>query len=159
MTFDAEILPHFAQLHALARRLGAADAEDLVQETYLRALAARARYRAGSNARAWLCRILVNAALSEHRRRRRDRRLRERIAAEPREAAGEPRGPLPGFGPVRHALDGLPPQERRVVELADLDGLRYREVARALGCPIGTVMSRLHRARRRLRAQVAPCAA
>jgi RNA polymerase sigma-70 factor (ECF subfamily) len=158
MTFDAEILPHFAQLHALARRLVAADAEDLVQETYVRALAARGRYRAGSNARAWLCRILVNAALSEHRRRRRDRRLRERIAAEPREAPSV-RQPLPGFGRVRHALDGLPPQERRVVELADLDGLRYREVARALGCPIGTVMSRLHRARRRLRAQVAPCAA
>jgi RNA polymerase sigma-70 factor (ECF subfamily) len=149
--FHAELLPHLDGLRALARRLGPIDVDDLVQETYLRALQARRSYRAGSNARAWLGRILVNTALSEHRRRRRERALHARIAVEPPPEPTPPSEPMPGRARMRRALGRLPAHERRVIELADLDGLRYRDVARALGCPVGTVMSRLHRARRRLR--------
>ena len=151
--FAAELYPHARLLARLARRWAGADADDLVQETFTRALAARHRYQAGSNGRAWLCRILCNLAISERRRRARDERLRARVIAlspEPAPAAPEP-----------HALDdaelaavfaALDPAERRILELAEIEELSYREIARALACPVGTVMSRLHRARRRLRA-------
>jgi len=150
--FLAEVMPHLDALHAAAAHLGL-DADDLVQETYLRAIAAWRTYRPGSNARGWLHRILTNVAMTEHRRRARDRRLAARVAAEPSPDAVieiEPRGPDVD---VHAALAALEPRDRRVVELADVEGLRYRDVARILGCPVGTVMSRLHRARRRLRAQ------
>jgi len=151
--FATELYPHARLLARLARRWGGADADDLVQETFARAIAARDRYQAGSNGRAWLCRILCNLAISERRRRARDERLRSRVMAmqpEPVERAPEP-----------HALDeaqlaavlaSLPASERRILELAEIEELSYREIARALDCPVGTVMSRLHRARRRLRA-------
>jgi RNA polymerase sigma-70 factor (ECF subfamily) len=145
--FLDEILPHRPLLSASARRLGV-DPDDLVQETYLRALSARSAYRAGSNARAWLFRILLNTARSEHRRMRRDRRLEARLAQDLDESE-----PMPGLSDlveVRRALARLSPLDREVLELADVEGRRYREVADLLGCPVGTVMSRLHRARRRL---------
>src|SRR5262249_50404330 len=114
-----------------------------------RALEARSRYQPGSNARAWLMRILHNVAVSEHRRTARDLRLRGRFAVEPRllPAIAE-EAPRIALGP---AFARLRPADQRVLELAGLEGLRYREVASALKWPIGTVMSRLHRARRRLR--------
>lgn len=157
--FSTELLPHAPLLRRLGLRLAGQDAEDLVQETFVRALAARHRYRAGSNARAWLCRILCNLAVSEQRRRRRDERLRARVIAFAPEP--EPAAPAPVEQPIddaalRAALDALAPAERRILELADVDELSYREIARALDCPIGTVMSRLHRARSRLRQQAAP---
>jgi RNA polymerase sigma-70 factor (ECF subfamily) len=155
--FVAEVLPHEAALRRLARRLGG-DGDDLVQETWLRALTARHSYRPGSNARGWLCRILVNVAISEQRRQARDRRLQARVLAQPQLRMVTAPEPLPltvERGDLRAALSLLPASERRVIELADLDGLRYRDIARALDCPIGTVMSRLHRARRRLRKRVA----
>jgi RNA polymerase sigma-70 factor (ECF subfamily) len=146
--FTDELLPHTATLMRLARRLSPHEAEDLVQETFVRAIAARHRYRAGSNARAWLCRILCNLAVSAQRKQARDRRLQARVAEiEPIATTPEPR---PDRKRLRQAIDSLSDDERRVIELADVDGLRYREIAHVLGCPIGTVMSRLHRARRHL---------
>jgi RNA polymerase sigma-70 factor (ECF subfamily) len=146
--FTDEILPHATTLMRLARRLSPHEAEDLVQETFMRAIAARHRYRAGSNARAWLCRILCNLAVSAQRKQARDRRLQARVAEiEPVATTPEPRTDR---RKLRLAIESLTDQERRVIELADVDGLRYREIARVLGCPIGTVMSRLHRARRHL---------
>ena len=124
-----------------------------MQETYLRALSARSRYRSGSNAGAWLHRILVNAALSQHRKRARERRLSERFAVEPLPQP-EDSEPMPGLDALGDALAELPAHERTVVELIELRGLRYRDAARELGCPIGTVMSRLHRARAHLRKQL-----
>jgi RNA polymerase sigma-70 factor (ECF subfamily) len=143
--FHEELIPHLSLLRGQARRFGE-DADDLVQETLLRALEAERRYRLGSNARAWLSRILHNVAVSEHRRRARDLRLHARVAV-------EPRAPLetPPRLEVRRALETLGEKDRKVLELADVEGMRYREVAQALEWPIGTVMSRLHRARRRLR--------
>src|SRR5207249_1644280 len=151
--FLAEVLPHREALRRTARRLRLRDIDDLVQETYLRALAARHRYRSGSNAGAWLHRILVNAALSEHRRSGRERRMTARYAVEP--VAPETSEPMPGLERLDEALATLPAHERSVVELTELRGLRYRDAARELGCPIGTVMSRLHRARAHLRKQLA----
>ena len=150
--FLAEVLPHRESLRRTARRLRPRDADDLVQETYLRALASRHRYRAGSNAGAWLHRILVNAAHSEHRRNARERRLQLRIAEEPPPPATEEAPePMPELEALDDALAELQAHERCVVELTELRGLRYREAASELGCPIGTVMSRLHRARAHLR--------
>jgi RNA polymerase sigma-70 factor (ECF subfamily) len=152
--FLAEVLPHRESLRRTARRLRLRDADDLVQETYLRALAARHRYRSGSNAGAWLHRIMVNAALSEHRHGARERRMTARYAVEPRPADIDSE-PMPGLELLDEALATLPAHERTVVELTELRGLRYREAARELNCPIGTVMSRLHRARQHLRKKLA----
>lgn len=181
-----EALPHLDELRSAARRYAGARrdlADDLMQETFLRALAAADRYRPGSNARAWLHAILTNAARSNFRRERRDLRLRERFEVEPsrprevaapsllpslavlpggRAAVGaaSPRAAMtaPAPAPTRPSLSSLvaelPPGFREVVELVDLQGLSYREVAERVGCPVGTVMSRLHRARRRLRARM-----
>ncbi|MDB4968349.1 MAG: polymerase sigma-70 factor, subfamily [Myxococcales bacterium] len=154
--FASELLPHTPLLLRLARRVGACDADDLVQETFLRALVARHRYQTGSNGRAWLCRILCNLAISDRRRRARDERMRARVLAttpEPETPEPPPRIDEPA---LRAALAQLDPAERRILELADVDDLSYREIARALDCPIGTVMSRLHRARRRLRQHAVP---
>jgi RNA polymerase sigma-70 factor (ECF subfamily) len=152
--FLAEVLPHREALRRAAHRLRLRDADDLVQETYLRALVARQRYRSGSNAGAWLHRIMVNAALSEHRRSSRERRLAARYAVEP-PPSSETSEPMPGLELLDDALATLPEHERSVVELTELRGLRYRDAARELNCPIGTVMSRLHRARAHLRKKLA----
>jgi RNA polymerase sigma-70 factor (ECF subfamily) len=149
--FEAELMPHAPALARLARRLRRTDADDLVQETFARALAARHRYTPGSNGRAWLMRILCNLAISDQRRRARDERLRARLyARDPEPVTVEPRDPVDEQVALR-ALEALAPAERRLIELADIDELSYREIALTLECPIGTVMSRLHRARRRLR--------
>ncbi len=149
--FSIELLPHTPLLLRLARRWGGADADDLVQETFARAFAARHRYRRGSNGRAWLCRILANLAISARRRQSRDERLRARVLAQAAAVAPVEAAPAVDETVLLAVLARLDPAERRIVELADVDELSYREIARALGCPIGTVMSRLHRARRRLR--------
>ena len=150
--FAAELYPHASLLLRLARRWAGADADDLVQETFARALAARHRYQVGSNGRAWLCRILCNLAISERRRRARDERLRTRvIALAPAPPSSEPEPHALDDADLVAALAELHPAERRILELAEIEELSYREIARALECPVGTVMSRLHRARRRLR--------
>lgn len=150
--FTTELYPHVHLLRRLARRWAGPDADDLVQETFARAIAARHRYRAGSNGRAWLCRILCNLAVSERRRRARDERLRTRvIALAPAAVAPEPEPRALDDAGLVAALAELPPCDRRILELAELEELSYREIARVLECPVGTVMSRLHRARRRLR--------
>src|SRR5262245_27425998 len=107
-----ELLPHEPVLRRLARRLAYIDADDLVQETFARALAVRHRYQPRSNARAWLCRILCNLAVSERRRRARDERLRARVIAfsavdpSPRELE-----PAPVDGVLAAALAQLQPAE------------------------------------------------
>ena len=121
-------------LQRLARRWGGADADDLVQETFARALAARHRYQVGSNGRAWLCRILCNLAISEGRRRARDERLRARvIALSPDAPPAQPEPPPLDEAELAAALAQLQPAERRILELAEIEELSYREIARALG--------------------------
>src|SRR6185312_8770817 len=107
------------------------------QETFARAIAARRSYQAGSNGRAWLCRILCNLAVSERRRRARDERLRTRVVAmSPALAADEPPTRALEDAELIAALATLPPCDRRILELAELEELSYREIARALECPL-----------------------
>ena len=171
-SFEFEALPHRPHLFAHAMRMSRNrdDAEDLVQDTFARAFAAWERYVPGSNCRAWLMRILTHSFINNYRKRRRHRRFAEdtgndavlalygndvRRSNEP--AAEMVEGTL--GDEVTEALDGLSPDYRAVVERADLRGARYREVADELGVPIGTVMSRLYRARRQLETELAVFAA
>lgn len=150
--FAAETLRHFAELRRAARRITRSDAaDDLVQETFLRAFAARAHFRAGSNARAWLYRILTNTAYSAHRKSVREARMRERYAVEPPPVASGDRFGAATRSRLVAAVEALPETHRRVLVLADVEGQSYLEIAERLAIPLGTVMSRLHRARRRLR--------
>jgi RNA polymerase sigma-70 factor (ECF subfamily) len=144
---------------ALSRTRNAADAEDLVQDTLLRAYRAIGHFD-GAHPRAWLLTILRNAQVNRTRRRRptllrnpeAGERLQERRGSQPSAEAvvvGE------AFdATVEDTVAGLPARFRQVVELVDIDGLSYQEAADALGIPIGTVMSRLHRARHRIRTRL-----
>lgn len=158
--FEAEVLPHLDTLYRVARRLTGepADAEDLVQEALLKAWRGWAGFTPGSNARAWLLTILRNAFVSRWRSRRREGTSVPLDDAEPFLAArgnGE-EDPEGRFfdqlmdAKVTRAVEALPDEYREAVVLSDLEGLPYAEVAEVLGVPVGTVKSRLFRARRRL---------
>jgi len=161
--FEAEAMPHLNELFRTAARLtmSRAEAEDLVQEVFFQAWKSYDRYEAGTNCRAWLFKILFNK-LDHHRRRKYAQWKRtvegDELIAET--ARYEP--PVPQHltdEDVLRALDRLPERHREVVLLADVEEFSYREIAGVLGVPIGTVMSRLSRARAQLRqflADVAP---
>jgi len=159
--FHREVLSHQSSLLGTAMRMtgSRAEAEDLVQEAVLRAWTFWERFQPGTNGRAWMHRILVNTFINGYRRRRREREILGEIRlGEHREDAWEKsRSPLPGEGlgdEVSAALSTLPDEFRQVLVLVDLDERSYKDAARTLGCPIGTVMSRLHRARRAMKQQL-----
>lgn len=158
-TFARYVLPETDVLYRVARTLTGqpADAEDLVQETLLRAYRAMDRFD-GEHPRAWLLTILRNAEHNRHRRRR------PRLLDDPDQAVdtlsdqhgddGNPEHLVVDrcFGTeVEAAFTALPYKYRQVVAIVDVEGLGYAEAANALGIPVGTVMSRLHRARKRIR--------
>jgi RNA polymerase sigma-70 factor (ECF subfamily) len=163
--FD-EALAHMGQLRAAATAMtrNPHDAEDLVQETYTKAYANFHQFREGTNARAWLLRILTNTFINSYRRRQREPvRVSAAGVEDWRLAQGGPGGEaaprsaedvaldrLPDATVIR-ALSELPRDFRTAVYLADVEGFTYREVADIMRCPVGTVMSRLHRARGQLR--------
>lgn len=151
------------RLRARARHLckNQADAADLVQDTVLRALAYEDSFVAGTNLGAWLQRILQTVFLSRCRRNGRGRRALLALSLDPcawpeRETAAPNAGLT---GAATRALRTLPDGFRKVVELVDLHDFEYRDAAAELGVPIGTVMSRLHRGRRLLRAGLGATAA
>jgi len=163
LSFEREALGHLGELYTTALRYShnEKDAEDLVQETLLRAYAAWEQFEEGTNCRAWLFRILTNNFINEYRRSHRERRWLARIdpLVSPirRRAAWDPEGVLHEKllgDEVVAALATLPDDFKQVVVLADLQGLSYREIALRMECPLGTVMSRLHRARRILGQQL-----
>ncbi len=162
--FEDTALVHLDTLYRSALRLthNRAEAEDLVQETCLRAFRAFHRFNPGTNCRAWLLTILRNEFLNRlkrggHEVLDRDRGDLERGATSITDAGrtrGHPEEELLQtvlHGDVDRALKALPLAYREVVILADLEGLSYREIAQVVDCPIGTVMSRLSRARAQLR--------
>lgn len=158
--FATHVLPELEVLLRVARSLThhPADAEDLTQETLLRAFRAIDRFD-GRHPRAWLLTIMRNAQLNRVRRRRPESageadEILARMPAPPDE--GPEAAVLAGRfdAAVEAAFEALPERFRRVVEIVDLDGLSYQEAAAAIGVPVGTVMSRLHRARRRMRDQL-----
>jgi len=138
-----------------------ADAEDLVQETLLRAYRSIEGFD-GAHPRAWLLTILRNAEINRHRRRRPELlddpdRAMDRLAAMATDERDGPEALVVGetFDTVvDEALRALPDRYRQLVLLVDVDGLTYAEAAQALGIPVGTVMSRLHRARGRIRTRL-----
>jgi len=156
--FLAEALPHLGELHRFASRLARepSAAEDLVQEAFLRAWRGFDRFEPGTNCRAWLYRILILVAWGERRKGARDSRtLALEDAPEVALATVHPTPEVFGRDHLLAAFESLPEGHRHVLQLADVEGLRYREVAEALDLPIGTVMSRLSRARALLRRRLA----
>jgi len=152
--FETESIAHFESLYRIALRLtkNAADAEDLTQETYARALRASDRFRLGTNLKAWLSTILRNVA----RNRRRDLARAIVVIDGPAvERCAESTGDTPEARLLRDvtrrdlqaAVEALPRALGRTVWLRDAEELSYAEIARRLDVPIGTVMSRLFRAR------------
>jgi len=168
-TFEVTALPHLGACfgRALGLTRNVEDAEDLVQEAFLRALQYFHRFEPGTNFRAWIFKILLNTFVTSYRK-----------------AAGRKEGPashnleflqggmagIQGYQcdndperiamnhqmatALQEALDKLPEAYHTVVHLADIEGCTYKEIASIVGCPTGTVMSRLHRGRRLLRAGV-----
>ncbi|MGB5813234.1 MAG: sigma-70 family RNA polymerase sigma factor [Polyangiales bacterium] len=149
--YAQEIMPCVPELSRTALRLtrGASLADDLVQETLTRAWQSRASFQPGTNARAWTHRILFNTYVNHYRKKKRERDALEQIRALPQKTA---RQAHEGFGDeVLTALGELQPEFREAVELVDVAQLSYQDAAQHLACPVGTVMSRLHRGRKRLR--------
>jgi RNA polymerase sigma-70 factor (ECF subfamily) len=168
-SFEEQVRPHLPGLYPAALRLtrNPADAEDLVQEALARACASFAQFTPGTNLRAWLHKILTNTFINGCRKRRREPAIAP--GADPDAGWLASTDPLVGPAPsaeaealnkmtdpaVLAALADLPPSYRAAIWLADVEGYAYREVAAIMGTPIGTVMSRLHRARGKLRHQLA----
>ena len=161
--FEREVLPILPSLYGTALRLtrNPQDAEDLVQETYLRAYRGFAGFREGTNVRAWMYRILTNTFINAYRKKQRepvtvadddieDWYLYDRLAGTTvGSAESEVLERLPDED-VQRALEALPEGFRMAVLLADVEGFSYKEIAEIMEVPIGTVMSRLHRGRKAL---------
>jgi RNA polymerase sigma-70 factor (ECF subfamily) len=158
--FEAEMLPYLQAAYRLARALTGThqDAEDLVQETYLRAFKGFGGYRRNTNARAWLLKILRRVYLNNRRHEKAGPVIfplvqEDRTIDVPDTQAYTPEEQALRTIDAQHvlrALSELPEPYRATLALVDLDGMRYGEAAAILNCPIGTVMSRLHRGRREL---------
>ncbi len=162
--FEAEALPLLSNLYSAAYRLtrNAADAEDLVQETILRAYRGFHQFEPGTNLKAWLYRILTNTFINSYRKKQREPQtvsddevedwyLYSKMAEDGSAPSAEVSvlESLPDED-VQEALSSLPEPFQIAVLLADVEGFSYKEIAEITGVPIGTVMSRLHRGRRAL---------
>ena len=167
--FEQDVVPFMGQLYPAALRMtrNPCDAEDLVQETFAKAYAAFHQFKPGTNLRAWLHRILANTFINGYRKKRRepvtdlgaDFQEDWQVGTDPlmppaRSAEVEALERL-ADSDVLQALRELPEEFRVAIYLADIEGYPYREIAEMMGTPIGTVMSRLHRGRAKLRARLA----
>jgi RNA polymerase sigma-70 factor (ECF subfamily) len=155
------------ELRGRAMRLtrSSAQADDLVQDAVERALRFGDRFEEGTNIRAWAHQVLFSVFVSRYRKDKRERRLWQRVLADPTtKMRGARRAAEPDAGwwlseKVEACVDSLPTGFRETFVLVDLQEHSYREAAERLGIPVGTVMSRLHRARKLLATTVGPLAA
>ncbi len=159
--FEGEAMPYLDDLFRIAMWLARnrSEAEDLVQETFAQALESFHRFEPGTNCRAWLVSIMYHM---NSKRLRAGSKLHlvsdseERIAATVAATPPTPQGVTDED--ILNALRALPSRFQEVVILSDVEDMAYKEISEALGVPIGTVMSRLHRGRKLLRAELAACA-
>jgi RNA polymerase sigma-70 factor (ECF subfamily) len=165
--FEREVVPlrDLLYRHAFRMSHNHADAEDLVQETVMRAYAHFDSFRSGTKLNAWLLRILTNTYINGYRQKRRqpvqcstehltDQCLTDayaRSAASALRSAEDHALDLLADNDIKAAMQALPAQFREVVYYADVEGFRYKEIAALTNAPRGTVMSRLHRGRQQLR--------
>lgn len=163
--FESDALPYAQQLYSAALRMtrNPADAEDIVQETFLKAYRGYGTFKEGTNLKAWLYRILTNTYINRYRKQQRrpaevelgelqDLYLFKRMG----EVSGAERSTEESVlesmvdADIKEALEALPEKFRLPVLLADVEGFSYKEIAEIIDVPIGTVMSRLHRGRKAL---------
>lgn len=172
--FEAEAMQYVDQLYAAALRMARnrADAEDLVQEAYLKAFAAFHQYTPGTNLKAWLYRILTNTYINIYRKRQREPQQAnsdtvedwQLAAASSHDSRGLPSAEnealarLPDSD-IKEALASIPEDFRMAVYYSDVEGFSYKEIAEIMDIPLGTVMSRLHRGRKLLRDRLTDYAA
>jgi RNA polymerase sigma-70 factor (ECF subfamily) len=167
--FEVEMLGHLDTLYAVSCRMtrSTTEAEDLVQDTIVKAMRARDQFEPGSNLKAWLLRIMTNTFINRYRRGGLERDLFESPDADSLTEGWVGATTLRGMrdpetaalaplveAEVSRALDELPDEFRIAVVLSDIEELSYKEIADAMGCPIGTVMSRLHRGRKMLQGKL-----
>jgi RNA polymerase sigma-70 factor, ECF subfamily len=163
--FETEARPHLDGLYSMALRLtrSPVDAEDLVQDTLVRAYRFFDSFEAGTNFKAWLLRIQMNTFVNRYRRASRERQVFDGPMATPVGEGVMSRASMRGLTDpvgdaqrnlialeIKRAFEELSEEARAMVLLADVEELSYKEIADIVGCPIGTVMSRLHRARKQL---------
>ena len=165
--FESMAMPFMDQLYSHALRLtkNSSDAEDLVQETYLKGYRAFSTFEEGTNLRAWLFRILTNSFINNYRKKQRSfdeedlddvedmylhRRLESTLTPSLGMSAEDMLFERLTEEEIKDAVEDLPTQYREVVLLADVQGFSYKEIADILDIPDGTVMSRLHRGRAKL---------
>ena len=166
LDFESNAIAQLPSLMAVAVRLtrNSAEGEDLVQDTFVKAMRARTQFEAGTNIRAWLLKILSNTFINRYRRGTLERSIIDGADAEPLSEAWMGNATMNAMrdpesaamrpmleAEIQTALDELPEEFRLAVVLADVEELSYKEISDIMGCPIGTVMSRLHRGRRMLK--------
>jgi len=167
--FERDVVPFMGQLYPAALRMtrNHSDAEDLVQETFAKAYSALHQFQQGTNLRAWLHRILANTFINSYRKKRREpiqdlgaefsedwQTGNDPLAPPARSAEAEALERL-ADSDILGALRDLPEEFRVAIYLADIEGYPYKQIAEMMGTPIGTVMSRLHRGRAKLRTRLA----
>lgn len=164
--FEEEALPLLDQLYGGALRMtrNPSDAEDLVQETFLKAYKAFGSFREGTNLKAWLYRIMTNTYINSYRKKQRqphqssaeDVSDHQLYTTSSHDSTGLESAEVKALknmpdGKIADAMNELSEDYRMVVYYADVEGLAYKEIAEIMGTPLGTVMSRLHRGRKQLR--------
>jgi RNA polymerase sigma-70 factor (ECF subfamily) len=164
-SFAEEALSHMDAMYGVACRLtrNPTEAEDLVQDALVKAMRARDQFHAGTNLKAWMFRILTNTFINKYRRGGLEKSVLDGPDADPladgwvsastmRQLRDPEQIALRPIveGEVARALDALPPEFKLAVILCDVEEFSYEEIAEIMGCPIGTVMSRLHRGRKLL---------